>query len=500
MVRRLFSKIGWGKFLLLWGFSLVFGLSCRTGREPTLLIHLLTVLNDQYYFIFAILPILLFSCGSVMEDDAELVILRYGRYSRYFLAKWQALMLLCCAAWLGQIAMLILSGWGIPLAKGWAAELWPGSQESILSLLAQIFQNPATAFACTAFHLLAGYCLIGLLTLWLGHFLPHSLGIKILAALYVLTVAWLKIPAFTERPLSFLTCLNHWVMLLHNLTELWRFPLTITTTLVLIVVMLWSVHQHWQTDIAIFKRQKKGLAAYYQRVLFTRVNLFLLIASILLLAAWAFLLGGPPKDGTEWIIRLFAGHGTGYFRMMDFFALLTAEMLPLWPIGVLFSQVTNGGAAFQIIRLHCKKELLAALLRVSFLWLVLWGVCLLGVTVIPVLVLSLPLDINFLSMCIGLRILDVGLQLMVLLLLLCYTKRATIGFLCILMLNLLCVLPVPWLPAGISSLYRIDLPETAGIVSASAAAMELIVGWAVVLIWLKQCGIQRLFDKDGGLL
>ena len=88
MVRRLFSKIGWGKFLLLWGFSLAFGLSCRTNQKTTLLVHLLTVLNDQYYFIFAVLPILLFFCGSVMEDESELVILRYGRYSRYW-DKWQ---------------------------------------------------------------------------------------------------------------------------------------------------------------------------------------------------------------------------------------------------------------------------------------------------------------------------------------------------------------------------------------------------------------------------
>ena len=222
--------------------------------------------------------------------------------------------------------------------------------------------------------------------------------------------------------------------------------------------------------------------------------------SILLSAAWAFLSGGPVKDGSEWIIRLFAGHGTGYFHMMEFFALLIAEVLPLWPVGGLFSQVTNGGAAFQVIRLRRKKELLDALLQVSFLWLMFWGVCLLCVTVIPVLVLSIPFDMKLLTMCIGLRILDVGLQLLLFLLLLCYTKRATIGFLCILMLHLLCVLPVPWFPVGISSLYRIYLPETAGAVPVSMAASELALGWIVLLVRLNKRGIQQLFDKYGGLL
>lgn len=500
MVRRLFSKIGWGKFLLLWGFSLAFGLSCRTNQKTTLLVHLLTVLNDQYYFIFAVLPILLFFCGSVMEDESELVILRYGRYSRYFLAKWRTLILLCSAAWLGQMATLLLSGLGTLSVKGWAADIWSNSQDSIFPLLAQIFPSPFIAFICVAFYLLAGYCLIGLMTLWLGHFLSHSSGIKILAALYVLTVAWLKIPAFTKLPLSILTCLNHWVMLLHNLTEPWRFPLTLIVALILIAGMLWSVHQCWQKDTAISRRQKSGLAAYYQGVLFIRGNLLLLNGSILLSAAWAFLSGGPVKDGSEWIIRLFAGHGTGYFHMMEFFALLIAEVLPLWPVGGLFSQVTNGGAAFQVIRLRRKKELLDALLQVSFLWLMFWGVCLLCVTVIPVLVLSIPFDMRLLTMCIGLRILDVGLQLLLFLLLLCYTKRATIGFLCILMLHLLCVLPVPWFPVGISSLYRIYLPETAGAVPVSMASAELALGWIALLVWLKKRGIQQLFDKNGGLL
>ena len=78
MVRRLFSKIGWGKFLLLWGFSLAFGLSCRTNQKTTLLVHLLTVLNDQYYFIFAVLPILLFFCGRQRGTKCKPVLIRLG--------------------------------------------------------------------------------------------------------------------------------------------------------------------------------------------------------------------------------------------------------------------------------------------------------------------------------------------------------------------------------------------------------------------------------------
>lgn len=74
------------------------------------------------------------------------------------------------------------------------------------------------------------------------------------------------------------------------------------------------------------------------------------------------------------------------------------------------SYVTN---MIQQMILNQKGKGFYALLRISFLWLIFWGVCLLGVTVIPVLVLSIPFDMRLLTMCIGLRILDVGLQLFV---------------------------------------------------------------------------------------
>lgn len=68
--------------MLLLAFSVAFGASERTGGASALSTHVLAALNDQYYFIFAVLPILLFICGSVMEDDAEIVIFRYGTYRR----------------------------------------------------------------------------------------------------------------------------------------------------------------------------------------------------------------------------------------------------------------------------------------------------------------------------------------------------------------------------------------------------------------------------------
>ena len=91
MTKRLCRQIGFGKPLLFWGFSLAFGLSRRTSMCSALSSHILSLLYNQYYFIFAILPILLFFCGSVMEDDPIIFVLRYGSYKHYFTSKWRSL-------------------------------------------------------------------------------------------------------------------------------------------------------------------------------------------------------------------------------------------------------------------------------------------------------------------------------------------------------------------------------------------------------------------------
>ena len=119
MMRHICGKAGLGRFFLLFGVSLLFGLSERMDVQNTLPVHLLVVLNDQYYFTFAVLPVFLFLCASVMEDDTLLVLARYGTYGRYFFHKWLALSVIAALFWLGQMGAILLSGLGLPCAGSW---------------------------------------------------------------------------------------------------------------------------------------------------------------------------------------------------------------------------------------------------------------------------------------------------------------------------------------------------------------------------------------------
>lgn len=260
MAKRLARQIGVGRFLLLWGFSLLAGLSRRASGPQTFPLHLLSVLGDQLYFTFSVLPSFLFLCSGVMEDDPEAVILRYGSYGRYFMAKWRGMCLLCTETWAVQLTLLAFTGCGYPLTAGWISDSGYGSYHDVLSLMAGRFPTPWTALVCAALHLLAGYWLTALLALWLGHFLFHTDAIKALMALFVLAVFWVKLPIMAQPPFCYLTGINHWMLMLHNLTEPWRFPLTIAVTLPLLCGMLWSAHRKWRRSVPSIRHQPKLLS------------------------------------------------------------------------------------------------------------------------------------------------------------------------------------------------------------------------------------------------
>ena len=94
----------------------------------------------------------------------------------------------------------------------------------------------------------------------------------------------------------------------------------------------------------------------------------------------------------------------------------------------------------------------------------------------------------------GLKLLDVAFQFLLILAALCVTGQATAGFVAALLLHFLCILPIPWLPVGLSSLARLDLPQTGGTVPAAVAAALLAALSLGMTLWLYRRGVRRLFN------
>ena len=69
------------------------------------------------------------------------------------------------------------------------------------------------------------------------------------------------------------------------------------------------------------------------------------------------------------------------------------------------------------------------------------------------------------------------------------------GFLVIVLLHLLSLLPIPWLPVGASSLLRLRIEGTGGTSLPVTTTVELVVCNLILLTWIWYYGARYLFGK-----
>ena len=171
---------------------------------------------------------------------------------------------------------------------------------------------------------------------------------------------------------------------------------------------------------------------------------------------------------------------------------------PKMAVAAFCSQAVGERSVFLTVRLRRRSELLEALLSTGFLWIFLYGCLLALAAVIPPLLQGFSPDMGLTAAVVGLKLLDIAFQFLIILSVLCVTGQVTAGFTAVLLQHFLCLLPISWLPAGISSLARLKLPQTGGTIPAAAAAVLLAALSLPLILWLSIRGIRRLFNHEGG--
>ena len=86
--KKNFRLWGYGKVFVLFAGCLLFSVSGRLNEGIYFEQHILSAVSDHYYLTCFLLPVLLLSCFSFLEDDGENVILRFQSYHSYFYRKW----------------------------------------------------------------------------------------------------------------------------------------------------------------------------------------------------------------------------------------------------------------------------------------------------------------------------------------------------------------------------------------------------------------------------
>ena len=497
IIRRNLYIVGKGKLLALFHGCIVFGISGRVAAALTYEQHILSVLTDHYYLIYFMIPMFLFICFSMIEDDTEIVVMRYRSYFRYFLSKWVSIAVLSVLFMGIQLLAVLLSGIGLPLENNWILSAG-ATQTELFTVLSDHFSSPISCFIGTMLYMLLGLCISGIFCMWIAHFLSKSWTSKVIMAFYIITAVSIKIPFLQELPI---TGFNHWIILHHNLTGGHRFLITAITTLGLVIFMLWTVKKYWHWQLTVHSKKINGLTQYYCREAITKKNMLVMIITTSIIAIWKYLQNPNTFVADDWIVRLFVGHGPGTFHILSFLEMLITNGLPIYLLAVFIERVASSHSIFVTIRLKTRYKLLKGIMKTSLIFITFYGLIFTLIPIIGIYVLNLQTTaqtIPLLLLCVGLKLLDIMTQFLLMMALYCLTKQTTIGFLALVGLNLLCILPgriSAYLPLGLSSMARIYLPQTQNGISAFWAYGVLIITGCIIFAWLRIRGHINLLNN-----
>lgn len=444
-----------GKLPVFLAGCLVFSLSCRINTRLTFEQYLLSVVSDHYYLIYFIIPMVLLTFYSWMEDDSEITILRFRSYFSYFCRKWLAAGAAALAILAVQTAVIFWTGVGLTGGNHWG--LLDGTAVSeLFSILELYFKNPASAFAAYSVFQLAGTWFMAGFCMWLGHFAKSRWTVRILMFLYVLAAVWIKIPLLQGIPV---TGLNHLLILHHSLGGS-RMAVTAATVGLLIMIMLLTVRFLWRFRFLYGPVSHRGLVLYYMRKLCSKKNLAVLCAVIAMIAGYKGLTYPKESTAEDWIFLLFSGHGTGYLNILSFLEMLIVNGAPIYLLAAFMEETVSGESLFVSIRAEGRRRMLLSLWSASFLFLFLYCVFWLLGGLLGIQFLGFPLTINgwkCLTGSVSLKFCDMMFQYMVLFTIYLCTKQITAGFLTLIGGNFLCVLPLgimAFCPFGLSSMVR----------------------------------------------
>jgi hypothetical protein len=369
LIRKNLRLWGYGKSLALFTGCILFSISGRLNGGIAYERHILSAVSDHYYLTYFVLPIVLLSCFSFIDDDGEPVILRFQSYHSYFLKKWIGVGLIAVILTAVQTGAILLSGIGLPLGNEW--NLAAGATEAeLFSTLEQLFASPLQAFVCFTLYQLIGSWLIFGICMWIGHFTERKWTIRIVIVLYVLSAVWIKLPAIQNIPL---TSFNHLLILHHNFGEPARPWITGFTLLLFMLTIMFSVRFAWRGHLPQLRLKCHGIAAYYSYELMTKRNILILLAVVVGITLYKGLGYGAAESDAEWIYSLFAGHGTGYFQVFPFLEMLITSGVPLYLLAAFVEHTVNGQSIFISVRAKSRRHLVKGILSVSTKFLIIYA-------------------------------------------------------------------------------------------------------------------------------
>lgn len=496
LIRKNIRLVGYGKLMALFVGCLAFSIGNRVGDALTFEQHILSVASDHHYLTYFLIPMVLFSCFSFVEDDSETVIMRFHNYSSYFFKKWIGAGTIAFAFLSIQCVVFFASGIGLSTGNNWLIQS-NTTVTDLYSVFQIYFKSPLLAFAaCMIVQYLGTWFLIGL-CMWISHFTSRKWSVWILMLLYVIAAIWIKLPFLRNLPI---TGLNHLLILHHNLGNDYRATVTGVTVMVLSSAIVITIRYMWRSHLSVKLNLHQGIVPYYIRSLVSKRNFLILCSVVVGMILYKVLKNGDSLTAEEFVVYLFAGHGTGIFHVLSFLEMLIINSTPLYLLAAFIERAVSGQSMFISVRVGGRKKLLFSIIIAGasfiFLYCLIWFVT----SVVGICIYSNTLSENAFFMLlysVALKLGDILVQYAIMLVFYILTKQVTIGFLILLAGNLLCVLPlecIQYLPFGLSSLMRIEVDGITIGISGMVAFSIFIMIMSVLFILLWKIGSRKILE------
>jgi hypothetical protein len=430
----------------------------------------INALTDHYYILYCMIISYIFLLININNSNEECVWIRSGTFFNYFLSKAAAVVVNSIVFVFLHILITLLMGFGLVFENKYT--FLESNNLFILDKLERIFSTPLEAIFPIIGYMIGGLTLLGTILLFIRHFLKPGYVIGVIVVLYLMMLIGLRSDFDAELPYLFL---NNYVILHHALAAAEeRFYVFIFLGLLYIVFMLWFTKKYWSNSFAF--QLVDPLSKWNLSILFKSSNLFTIM---LLLCFIVFSLALTYKDITfkDLLTLVYFGHGTGYFKMLDFLRLIIYNGIPIYILSIFLEKESQDKSFMIVIRLKKMKNWLLSILKSASLFIFSYICISLTIIIMVSAFMGLPfngyeymkpfinengngnLDTGYLLLIIiSTKFLELLFSFLVIVILFSLTKTSITGFIVIVSAYLIGLLEIAYIkysPIGLSSLVRI---------------------------------------------
>jgi hypothetical protein len=501
------------KLLVLALGCALFSLAERKDFSQTYDNFVLSMISNHYYLTFFMVLLFFYILYNHLEDDMDYVLIRVSSYPKYFAVKAAAMTVNITIFVIIQLAVILLIGIGLPTGSAFPLPDLSDPGLEVIQLFSEYFHYPWQAVVVSVLYMIFGLSVLAIFFMTLHHFFEKRKVAMITITLYFLMIFAMKskVPGLTRIPFVFI---NNYIIFMYNLTYPYALQVSFISLGIIIAAIAFFIYKYWnkRPNWSWRLMGPKGIMPYYLSQLFSSGNRIVFIVFVAGFYLWKLIRIRSFSDSTlaDYLIYTFWGHGHGYFQLLDFMMMILINIIPIYFLSVFLENEKRDHSIMLTIRLRSKRHWGASIVGVSFLFVLGYTLLLTlgsvlfaliaglpagGITIIP----GVPLSyVEIFFYIFGLKLLDLLFHFMLLFIIFLFTRQVTAGFVCILLMYALYLLPFSWVqyvPLGMSSLaqnvsYSVESSEG---LSGNFISLLLVGLIAVLTLYVLLAGYKKRF-------